>query len=81
MPAHESSPDKDYHDTSAPRKDAADTAHAGGFGGAALRRDMAAEHESEVDEPDTTGTVFLTLILLMLIFGFWAMMYVILIDQ
>lgn len=34
-----------------------------------------------VEEPETSGTVFLTLVLLMLIFGFWVMMYVILIDQ
>ena len=27
------------------------------------------------EEPVVTGTIFLTLILLMMIFGFWAMMY------
>ncbi len=32
------------------------------------------------EEPETSGTVFLTLVLLMLIFGFWVMMYVLLID-
>lgn len=33
------------------------------------------------EEPVTTGTLFLTLIFLMLIFGFWAMMYLILLDR
>jgi hypothetical protein len=33
------------------------------------------------EEPVTTGTLFLTLILLMLIFGFWAMMYGILLHR
>lgn len=36
---------------------------------------------TKVEEPDTSGTVFLTLVLLMLIFGFWVMMYVVLIDH
>lgn len=39
------------------------------------------EEAERVVEPEVPGTVFLTLLLLMMIFGFWAMMYVILIDQ
>lgn len=35
----------------------------------------------EHEEPVTTGTVFLTLIFLMMIFGFWMMMYLILIER
>lgn len=33
------------------------------------------------EEPVVTGTIFLTLILLMMIFGFWAMMYVDLLNR
>lgn len=33
------------------------------------------------EEPTTTGTLFLTIIFLMLIFGFWVMMYLILLDR
>jgi hypothetical protein len=33
------------------------------------------------EEPVTTGTLFLTLILLMMIFGFWAMMYGVLLQR
>lgn len=36
---------------------------------------------SEEEEPVTTGTVFLTLVLLMLIFGFWVMMYLVLLGR
>lgn len=36
---------------------------------------------AEQEEPVTTGTVFLTLIFLMMIFGFWIMMYVTLLDR
>lgn len=43
--------------------------------------DPAATELAEVEEPVTTGTLFLTLILLMLIFGFWAMMYGILLHR
>lgn len=35
----------------------------------------------EHEEPVTTGTIFLTLIFLMMIFGFWMMMYVILLER
>lgn len=37
--------------------------------------DPRATNVAEDEEPVTTGTLFLTLILLMLIFGFWGMMY------
>lgn len=33
------------------------------------------------EEPVVTGTLFLTLIFLMMIFGFWAMMYMTLLDR
>lgn len=33
------------------------------------------------EQPVVTGTLFLTLVLLMLIFGFWAMMYLILLGR
>ena len=33
------------------------------------------------EEPVFTGTLFLTLLLLMMIFGFWAMMYLVLLDR
>lgn len=33
------------------------------------------------EEPIFTGTLFLMVILLMLIFGFWAMMYATLLDR
>lgn len=33
------------------------------------------------EEPVFTGTLFLTMVLLMLIFGFWAMMYLMLLDR
>ncbi len=36
---------------------------------------------SKEEEPVTTGTLFLTMILLMLIFGFWIIMYVMLLDR
>ncbi len=32
-------------------------------------------------EPVVTGTLFLTMIFLMMIFGFWALMYVTLLDR
>ncbi len=41
-------------------------------------------HQTELapeEEPTTTGTLFLTIIFLMLIFGFWVMMYLILLDR
>lgn len=33
------------------------------------------------EEPVVTGTLFLTLLFLMLIFGFWVMMYLILLNR
>lgn len=33
------------------------------------------------EEPNTTGTLFLTIIFLMFIFGFWVMMYLILLER
>lgn len=33
------------------------------------------------EEPDTTGTLFLTIILLMIIAAFWAIIYVRLLDR
>lgn len=33
------------------------------------------------EEPNTTGTLFLTIILLMIIFGFWGLMYLTLLDR
>ena len=33
------------------------------------------------EQPVVTGTLFLTLLLLMLIFGFWAMMYLVLLER
>ncbi|MGD8414620.1 MAG: cytochrome c oxidase subunit 2A [Candidatus Latescibacterota bacterium] len=33
------------------------------------------------EEPVVTGTIFLTLIMLMMIFGFWAVMYVDLLNR
>lgn len=33
------------------------------------------------EEPVVTGTLFLMVILLMLIFGFWAMMYALLLER
>ncbi len=33
------------------------------------------------EEPVVTGTLFLTLLFLMLIFGFWAMMYMIMLNR
>lgn len=33
------------------------------------------------EEPTTTGTLFLMLVFLMLIFGFWVLMYVTLLDR
>lgn len=39
------------------------------------------EPPDEQEEPVVTGTVFLTLILLMMIFGFWALMYLTLLDR
>lgn len=41
-------------------------------------------HKTELqheEEPNTTGTLFLTLILLMLIFGFWIIMYITLLNR
>ena len=43
--------------------------------------DPRATEMSEAEEPVTTGTLFLTLILLMMIFGFWAMMYGMLLNR
>lgn len=36
---------------------------------------------SPEEEPNTTGTLFLTLIFQMLVFGFWMMMYIILLNR
>lgn len=33
------------------------------------------------EEPNTTGTLFLTVVLLMIIFGFWALMYLTLLNR
>ena len=33
------------------------------------------------EEPVVTGTIFMTLLFLMLIFGFWVMMYLILLNR
>lgn len=43
--------------------------------------DPLATEMSRTEEPVVTGTLFLTLILLMLIFGFWALMYTLLLDR
>lgn len=43
--------------------------------------DPRATEVSRAEEPVTTGTLFLTLVLLMLIFGFWALMYTLLLDR
>jgi hypothetical protein len=40
-----------------------------------------ATHVQPVEEPNTTGTLFFTLFLLMVIFGFWAVMYVELLNR
>jgi flagellar biogenesis protein FliO len=37
--------------------------------------------EAENEEPTFTGTLFLMAILLMLIFGFWVMMYLTLLER
>ena len=37
--------------------------------------DPEATHLQPVEEPNTSGTLFFTLFLLMIIFGFWAVMY------
>ena len=37
--------------------------------------DPRATRVQPVEEPDTSGTLFFTLFLLMVIFGFWALMY------
>ena len=44
-------------------------------------RDPEDDRLQEEAEPNTTGTVFLTLLLLMMIFGFWTMMYVMLLER
>lgn len=33
------------------------------------------------EEPNTTGTLFLMIIFLMMIFGFWALMYTLLLNR
>lgn len=33
------------------------------------------------EEPVTTGTLFLTLVFLMMLFGFWVMMYLMLLER
>lgn len=41
-------------------------------------------HETELrpeEAPIVTGTLFLTLIFLMMIFGFWVMMYLVLLNR
>lgn len=37
--------------------------------------------ERPEEEPDVRGTLFFMVLLLLLIFGFWAMMYVTLLDR
>ena len=37
--------------------------------------DPEATHVQPVEEPNTSGTLFFTLFLLMIIFGFWVVMY------
>lgn len=43
--------------------------------------DARATEMSQAEEPVTTGTLFLTLVLLMIIFGFWALMYNLLLNR
>ena len=78
MPDHKSSHEADHAKATGADETGGNTPRHGA-GDAAVGTE--GSRGSEVDEPDTTGTVFLTLVLLMLIFGFWAMMYVILVDQ
>ena len=43
--------------------------------------DQEATHVQPVEEPNTAGTLFFTLLLLMVIFGFWVVMYVELLNR
>lgn len=43
--------------------------------------DPEATHVQPIEEPNLTGTLFLTLLLLMGIFGFWILMYVELLNR
>lgn len=43
--------------------------------------DQEATHVQPVEEPNTAGTLFFTLFLLMVIFGFWVVMYVELLNR
>lgn len=43
--------------------------------------DRRATELAEAEEPVTTGTLFLNLILLMIIFGFWVLLYSTLLDR
>ena len=44
-------------------------------------RDPEATHLQPVEEPNTSGTLFFTLFLLMVIFGFWVVMYIELLNR
>ena len=44
-------------------------------------RDPGATELRPEEEPNTTGTLFLTIVLLMIIFGFWGLMYLTLLDR
>ncbi len=57
------------------------TAPAMGTAPATGTTDDDATHVQPVEEPNTTGTLFFTLFLLMVIFGFWAVMYVELLNR
>lgn len=46
-----------------------------------LKPELQAEGLEPEEEPVFTGTLFLMVILLMLIFGFWAMMYATLLNR
>ena len=46
-----------------------------------MPNDSPPQTEDTQEEPVIRGTLFLTLILLMLIFGFWMMMYFELLDR
>lgn len=43
--------------------------------------DEEATHVQPVEEPNTAGTLFFTLFLLMVIFGFWVVMYIELLNR
>lgn len=65
-------PPADSGRPSAPEADAAPATGA---------HDPEATHLQPVEEPNTSGTLFFTLFLLMIIFGFWVVMYVELLNR